>query len=151
MSSKQPVNKLRIPLCKSRNFSSTEIARTAEEVSINELFLTGYAMGAVQMIRDAASKYFGSRFKGINITSSNRAAYNDTVARAAANSHHIFRIDPKTKQLHVALDLQPIGVSLSEFYDFVKRNFRGEIILEADRGIVHYAPVGMEDEAFQQS
>lgn len=142
---------MKIPLIKSRNFSSHEIARDAKDVTEAEAFITFYLMGCAQMVRDAASKYFGSRFQGFNVNSSNRAAYNDTVDRAAPDSHHIFRVESKTKQLHCAIDLQPIGISPLELFQFIKRHFRGEIILEADRGIVHYAPVGVEDEAFQQS
>ncbi len=137
---------MRIPLIRSRNFTSHEIARQALDVPEDQYALTFYAMGCAQMVRDAASKHFGSRFRGLQINSSNRAGYNDKVDLAAENSHHIWRVNPQTRQLHCALDLQPLGVSTLEFFEWMKKTFRGEIGHEPKRGVVHYAPVGMEDE-----
>jgi len=142
---------MRIPFMRSRNFNSHEIARSALDVPVEQLYLTGYIHGAAQAVRDHAFRYFGTRFKGLGVSSSNRASYNQSVPRAAENSHHVFRVEVGTLQLHAAVDFIPMGVSPYEFYVFVKTHYRGEIILEADRGVVHYAPVGMEDEAFQQS
>lgn len=141
---------IEIPLIRCRNFDSHEIARGAKVVPPIQAYLTFYAMGVAQMVRDAASHYFGDRFHGLGINSSNRVSYNDKVPRAAHNSHHIYRVDPDTLQLHCALDLKPLGVSPREFYDFLRARFKGEIILEESRGIVHYAPVAMDTEAFEQ-
>lgn len=138
---------MKIPLIKSRNFSSHNIARSALDVPDEQFYLTAYAHGAVRVVRDAASKHFGKRFQGININSSNRATYNASVDRAAPNSHHIYRVDPNTRQLHCALDLDPIGITPRELFNFMKASFRGEIGLEEDRGVVHFAPVGVEDTA----
>lgn len=139
---------MKIPFIRSRNFSSHEIARGALDVSEEQYALTFFAMGYAQAVRDRAAKHFGKRFEGLVITSSNRAGYNDSVPLAAKGSHHIFRVDPTTRQLHCALDIKPLGVSTLEFFNFMQANFRGEIGHEPKRGVVHFAPVGMEDEAW---
>lgn len=137
---------MRIPFIKSRNFDSHEIARDARDVPEDQYALTFYAMGCAQMIRDAASKHFGAKFKGLAVTSSNRAKYNQNVPLAAANSHHVWRVNPQSRELHCALDFRPLGISTLAFFEFMKANFRGEIGHEPSRGVVHFAPVPMEDE-----
>lgn len=138
------------PNYKSRNFTVLEVTRKKQYVNSDDLLLSGYMWGYVQAIRDAAANYFGSRFKGLRITSSNRAWYNSDVPNAASNSHHIWRVEDDTQEVHVAVDVIPIGVGLEEFYVFVSSTFKGEIYLNKEEGIVHIAPVPMEDEHWIQ-
>lgn len=138
-----------IPLIKSRDFDTKEVARSAMIVDDIGMVLTGYAMGYVQVLRDACAKKFGKRFQGLEVTSSNRNGYNDQVPGSAKNSHHIWRIDSDRK-LHVALDLKPKGITLHEFYNLAVTICRGEIYLNSKEGIVHVALVPQEDEAWVQ-
>lgn len=140
---------IKVPFIQSRNFNSHEIARSATSVDAVGLYLTGYAHGVAQMLRDACFKKYGNRFKGLTVTSSNRAAYNGNVKNAAANSHHIWRVEADGS-LHVAMDFRPIGITLTELYDTARSLFRGEIYLNNAEGIVHVAIVPMEDEHWIQ-
>lgn len=140
---------MKVPVIKSRNFSSFDVARSKTEVDSIGLYLTGYAHGYSQALRDACFKKYGERFKGLVITSSNRSEYNDSVPNAAENSHHEWRVE-KNGQLHVALDFKPIGITLDECYDVAIATLRGEIYLNRKEGIVHVALVPMEDEHWKQ-
>lgn len=140
---------MKIPFIKSRNFTSSDIARIATDVDEKTLYLTGYAHGVAQMLRDACYKKFGNRFKGLIATSTNRASYNDRVSNAAENSHHIWRVEADGS-LHVAIDFKPIGISLDELYNLAINTFRGEIYLNREQGIVHVAIVPMEDQHWIQ-
>lgn len=139
----------KLPFIKSRNFTSHEVARSSQVRDDIDIYLTGYCHGFAQGLRDALSKKFGSKFRGLLITSSNRAAYNHLIKNAASNSHHIFRVDPDG-QLHVSLDMKPIGITLDQLYDFLVANYRGEIYLNRAQGIVHAALVAQEDEHWKQ-
>lgn len=139
----------KIPFIKSRNFDTPAVARTAMMADLQGMVLTGFVMGHAQALRDALSKHFGPKFKGLVLTSTNRAEYNSSVGNAATNSHHIWRVDPDG-QLHVAYDCKPMGITLDELYNFAVKFCRGEIYLNRNQGIVHIAPVGMEDEHWIQ-
>lgn len=132
-----------VPLIKSRNFNSHDVCRGANSVDDVTMYLTGYAHGCAQALRTSLALKYGEKFKGLEITSSNRAAYNDTVDGAAKKSHHIWRLDADGS-LHVAMDLKPLGITLQELYDHTVATCLGEIYLNIPEGIVHYAPVPQE-------
>jgi hypothetical protein len=139
---------MKVPIAKSRNFTAADVARSATDVDAAGLLITGFVMGHAQGLRDALSKHFGPRFQGLTLTSTNRAAYNDTIQNAADNSHHVWRLE--NFFIYCAYDCKPHGITLRELYDFAIKTVRGEVYLNTAQKIVHIAPVAFEDEHWIQ-
>lgn len=140
---------IKVPFIKSRNFKSHDICRSADVVDEKGLYLTGYVHGHAQGLRDSLYRKYPQHFKGLVLTSTNRAAYNSGIKNAAKESHHIWRVK-SSGDLHVAYDCYPVGITLRQLYDHAVATCRGEIYLNEAEGIVHIAPVPMEDEHWVQ-
>jgi hypothetical protein len=140
---------IKVPFIKSRNFKSYDICRSADTVTETGLYLTGYVHGHAQGLRDSLYKKYPERFKGLVLTSTNRGAYNTDIKNAAKGSHHVWRVE-SNGNLHVAYDCYGVGITLQELYDHAVATCRGEIYMNKPEGIVHIAPVPMEDEHWIQ-
>lgn len=141
-----------IPLIKSRNFNSHEIAHRGAKNAVHtdeQVFMCGYQMGYLQAARDSVSKHF-PEFEGFTITSGNRDGYNHTIEGAADDSFHIWRVEKRKKTVITANDFRPVGIPMEAAYNHLIRNFRGEIYWNKKKDILHLAPVAIQDEHWIQ-